>query len=865
MQKRTAFITALLALAVATCRNDEGARAPTELRPPLASFVASPAAVTLVGAGDVSSCSHHNDQSTAKLLDTIPGTVFVTGDNAAPSGSSSDYGNCYDPTWGRQKARTYPAPGDVEYQTTGAAGYFGYFGAAAGDATKGYYSYTLGTWHVVVLNSQLSMALGSAQEQWLKADLAANSQQCTLAYWHLPLFYSGATANTRASVKPLWDDLYAAGAEVVLNSHTRNYERFAPQRPDAVADSTYGIREFIVGTGGLGTWAFGPTAPNSEVRGQVYGVLRLTLDSLRYSWQFVPVTGTKFVESGSGTCHTAPIPVAKPGGPYHGEGSITFDGSTSFSPQGYEPLAYAWTFGDGASGTGVSPSHAYAAAGTYTVTLTVTDAHGTVSAAATTTALVQNTAPIVNVGPDVRALPGQPAQVTTNFTDLGANGPWSYQIVWGDGTSSTGSATTQGAFRVSHTYAQVGLDSARVTVTDAAGSTGADTLAVLVEPPGTPETLLIAGDIGECSASGDEATANLLYRLPGTVFTAGDNTYPNGAAADYASCYALAWGRHRNRTYATLGNHDYGLGNAFGTWDYFGSGAGDRGLGYYSVDLGSSWHVVVLNSNYTFVPTAQGSAQELWLKADLAAAAGKCIAAVWHHPKFYSSTEGPLSAGTITNAFWTDLYAAHADLIVNGHMHSYERFAQVDPSGNPDPSKGIREIIAGTGGAWPDAQSTYFWPTSEAYIPDVWGVLQLTLKTGSYSWRFVPEDGETASDSGSAACHNVASPNNTPPTAQAGGPYSGAEGAAVSFDGSGSSAAGGGSLTYAWTFGDGATGSGVNPVHTYADNGSYAVTLTVTDGSGLTSAASTATATIANVAPTVAAGSALSGSAGAPV
>ena len=156
------------AVAIATCRDNQGpesAAGPATPGTPLAS-VTPPGSVVLVGAGDISSCSHHNDTSTAKLLDTIAGTVFTTGDNVAPSGSSSDYANCYNPTWGRQKARTQPAPGDNDYGTAGAAGYFGYFGAAAGDPTKGYYSYNLGSWHVIVLNSQSSSAFaaGSAQE-----------------------------------------------------------------------------------------------------------------------------------------------------------------------------------------------------------------------------------------------------------------------------------------------------------------------------------------------------------------------------------------------------------------------------------------------------------------------------------------------------------------------------------------------------------------------------------------------------------------------------------------------------------------------------------------------------------------------------
>src|SRR2546428_6535705 len=150
-----------------------GPAAPTELKVPILASVAPPGSVTFVGAGDISLCSHHNDTSTAKLLDTIPGTVFVTGDNVGSPGDSATYANCYNPTWGRHKTRTFPVPGDAEYATAGAAGYYGYFGAAAGDPTKGYYSYDLGAWHVLALDSRTPLAAGSAQALWAHAGLAA--------------------------------------------------------------------------------------------------------------------------------------------------------------------------------------------------------------------------------------------------------------------------------------------------------------------------------------------------------------------------------------------------------------------------------------------------------------------------------------------------------------------------------------------------------------------------------------------------------------------------------------------------------------------------------------------------------------------
>jgi hypothetical protein len=208
--------------------------------------------------------------------------------------------DCYAPSWGRHKARTKPSVGNHEYQTPGAAGYFDYFGAAAGDRTKGYYSYGLGEWHIVVLNSNCSIVscgAGSAQEQWLRADLAANPAACTLAYFHHPRFNSGASHGNTPAVQPLWQALYDAG-----NEHL--YERFGPQTPGGVADAARGIRQFTVGTGGRGLYNWGTIKPNSEVRNNTtFGVLALTLGSGSYDWRFVPVQGATFTDAGTGACH----------------------------------------------------------------------------------------------------------------------------------------------------------------------------------------------------------------------------------------------------------------------------------------------------------------------------------------------------------------------------------------------------------------------------------------------------------------------------------------------------------------------------------------------------------------------------------
>ncbi len=264
----------------------------------------------LVGAGDIASCDDlAGAEATAKLIDKIPGTVFAAGDLAYPDGSDEDFAKCYNPTWGRFKDRTRPAPGNHEYHSDGASGYTRYFGAAAGDPKKGYYSYDLGAWHIIALNSQCAAVGGcdaaSPQGQWLKQDLAQHPVACTLAYFHTPLFSSGGRHGNDPEMKPLWDALYHAGADVVLNGHDHNYERFAPQDPDGKPDPNHGIREFVVGSGGKNSHrTMGKPRPNSEVRNDdTFGVLKLTLHPNGYDWQFVPEAGKTFADAGSGTCH----------------------------------------------------------------------------------------------------------------------------------------------------------------------------------------------------------------------------------------------------------------------------------------------------------------------------------------------------------------------------------------------------------------------------------------------------------------------------------------------------------------------------------------------------------------------------------
>jgi hypothetical protein len=345
----------------------------------------------LVGAGDIGSCRGRGAERTAVLLDSIAGTVFTTGDNAYPDGAAKDFANCYEPTWGRHKARTRPSPGNHDFRTPGAAGYFEYFGANAGDPSAGYYSYDLGDWHVIALNSEIDMSAGSPQEQWLRADLAANPRLCTIAYWHKPRFSSAKTHGSSKRPKPLWDALYEHHAEIVVNGHDHIYERFAPQTPDGVLDQASGIRQFTVGTGGAGLRGFSTRLPHSEARNdQAHGVLKLTLFPASYQWEFVAVEGATYRDSGTGACHDTERLGNQPPSVDVGTDLTTQLGTeitvtASFGDPGTDDAPWSHTFdwGDGTSDGGstttqdpISAGHTYAGPGVYSLVVTVADKDG---------------------------------------------------------------------------------------------------------------------------------------------------------------------------------------------------------------------------------------------------------------------------------------------------------------------------------------------------------------------------------------------------------------------------------------------------------------------------------------------------------
>lgn len=279
-----------------------GDGAPPLVTPP------SPSATTIVAAGDIAQCgaapaAASAAASTARLVTSQDSLALTLGDTTYPVGAPAEFTNCFNPTWGVFKDKIRPTPGNHEYMTPNAEGYYSYFGAQAGPDRRGYYSYDFAGWHFISLNSNADAGPGSAQYLWLAADLAASKgATCTVAYWHYPLFSSGRHGSLD-QMKDVFQLLQVSGADIVLAGHDHVYERFAPQRADGTLDNARGIRSFVVGTGGASLYEFRTTLPNSEFRDNTnYGVLRLTLRSGSYSWQFVTAGGT-VLDSGNANCN----------------------------------------------------------------------------------------------------------------------------------------------------------------------------------------------------------------------------------------------------------------------------------------------------------------------------------------------------------------------------------------------------------------------------------------------------------------------------------------------------------------------------------------------------------------------------------
>ncbi|HVL53673.1 MAG TPA: metallophosphoesterase [Vitreimonas sp.] len=301
---RLAVVAALVLVAalvaIALSREPGGPLIPTTIPPLPGGQVA-----VVVGAGDIAECGDLDDEATADLIDQIPGTVFAAGDTAYPNGSTRDFRECYEPSWGRFKERTRPVPGNHEYATSGAAGYLEYWGDIAAPDGVTWYAWDAGSWRVLMLDSQCGEVGGcgpeSPQARWLRDELDASDARCTLAISHHPRFSSGFHGGDRA-MTTFWQLLHEAGAELVVSAHDHSYERFAPQAADGRADAT-GPRQFVVGTGGGRLRSILRATANSEIReAGTFGVLRLALGADRYQWDFIPVAGRTFRDSGTGVC-----------------------------------------------------------------------------------------------------------------------------------------------------------------------------------------------------------------------------------------------------------------------------------------------------------------------------------------------------------------------------------------------------------------------------------------------------------------------------------------------------------------------------------------------------------------------------------
>lgn len=304
---RPSLYTSLLALALVGCQSDRTVRE-TAAR----AVLTGEKGFAVYAAGDIADCKNRRPEDSGaartaaliadRIADDDTAVVLTLGDHTYPIGLLSEFTDCYEPTWGRFKARTYPAPGNHEYYSPHAAGYYTYFGPAAGPHRHGYYSVKLGNWHIVSLNSYLKPEQHKKQLEWLQADLAQNTSPCTLAFWHHPRYSSGGHGSN-LQMDDAWKMLVAGGAELVLSSHDHNYERFAPQNGNGDHDEQNGIRQFVVGTGGAKLTPLRFRKFNSAISdNSTHGVLKLALKETGYEWEFLAVENGGFTDSGAALC-----------------------------------------------------------------------------------------------------------------------------------------------------------------------------------------------------------------------------------------------------------------------------------------------------------------------------------------------------------------------------------------------------------------------------------------------------------------------------------------------------------------------------------------------------------------------------------
>jgi len=525
--------------------------------------------------GNGTSGSCHAMNTSNMLVNGGFSAILPLGDNQYYCGGYQAFVQSYDASWGRVKGITHPSVGNHEYLTSGGTdcdttgkglGYFQYFGAAAGLASQGYYSYNIGTWHLIALNSNCSSAGGcsasSPQGTWLVADLAAHANMCTLAYWHIPLYSSGGRANGNSQY--FWQALYAAHADVVLSSHDHTYERFAPQDPYAHLDTANGIREFIVGTGGANHTSFVTVAANSEVRDSTsFGIMEMTLHAKSYDWNFVPDTAGGFTDAGTGTCHSSGGDATPPAAP-------TNLAANAVSPSEVDLSWTASTDNVGVAGyriyrngslVGSSTTTAYADTGlqagtSYSYYTIAFDAAGNVSTAsntATATTLPPDTTP-PSPPSGLAANVASSTEVDLSWTPSTDNvGVAGYRI-YRNGALVGSSATTAYADTglqagTGYSYYAIAFDAAG-NVSTASNTATATTLPPDTTPPSPPSGLAAnVASSTEVDLSWTPSTDNVgvagyrIYRNGALLGTSATTSYADTAAQPSTSYsyYALAY------------------------------------------------------------------------------------------------------------------------------------------------------------------------------------------------------------------------------------------------------------------------------------------------------------------------------------